>query len=240
MWALSRHLRARPPGRAPAAAVTAPNPTSVGRSRTTLVKLKAIVKTLAPITGGTVTAQLSPPFMMNALNGGQTSLNIGSMAASTKSTFKLPAVQVRRTVVPDGDTLAGMTAWSLKVGTKGWSGHAQGDVSLGGGYLVYSDDPEYIANDTEVTEPDGARVAGGPDVEGVLYAERDVRDVLLAGPRCHHRGPQERPRCRVVPVRGRTAVQRQPQGTFCGQRHHRLHPRRQLASPGRRGHPRCR
>jgi len=75
-------------------------------------------------------------------------------------------------VVKNGFTLSGLNKWSLKQDPDkaGWLGTSPGNVTLGEDHLVYSDRPEYLDDGTQVITDKGL-VAGGNDVEGVLYRE---------------------------------------------------------------------
>jgi hypothetical protein len=147
----------------------APDPTLVNPSGTTPLPLRAVITTFAAITGASVDVTLSPSVVVPK-TAQPHRVTVGNVAANSSSTVNIPGVALHPTVIADGHTLAGLTAWGKP--SNEWHGPPQhppaGKSLFGGGRLVYSDRPEYIDDSTNVKG--GAN--GGPNVEGILYAER--------------------------------------------------------------------
>jgi hypothetical protein len=86
----------------------------------------------------------------------------GNVPKASSKTTAMPA-DIAPTVVANGHTLGTMNEWTKD----GWQG-SQAKATLGGGNLVFSDSPEYVAASTRI-QPTGK--PGGNEIEGVLYQE---------------------------------------------------------------------
>jgi hypothetical protein len=124
--------------------------------------LSATVSTgTAGVKGGSLAVTLSPSIVL----AGKASLkeDVGNLPKRSSKTFPMPA-DIAPTVVADGHTLGTMEKWSKE----GWKHEPVPKATREGGYLVFSDSPEYIAPTTQIL-PSGQE--GGNEIEGVLYQE---------------------------------------------------------------------
>lgn len=150
----------------PGLALNAPNPTTIKAKGATPLDLTATVTVTGPkaISNAKVNVKLSPSLVVPT--GSSVTATVGSVAAHSSKTIPVPGGKLNPTVISDGHTLAGINAWAAD--QDHWHAPVQTGVEFGGGYLVYSDYPEYLSPSTAVSKG----VSGGNGVEGVLYAER--------------------------------------------------------------------
>jgi hypothetical protein len=128
------------------------------------LSIKATVRTPAnkAIKNAKLQVEVSPATGLKAVSAAAVSVVVGDVPEKSTRTTTLKPVPLAPVVVADGGTIPGMNTWT----TNGWSTN-RGVAILGGGDLVYSDSPEYLATSTSTS---GGK--GGVNGEGVLYAQR--------------------------------------------------------------------
>jgi hypothetical protein len=129
------------------------------------LQVKAEVGSPAALTGAKLSVTIAPAVNLSVATQQHVSVAIGSVPANTPVEPTVPSVAVAPVVAADGTTIPGMNSWSAA--SNGWQATTPASVTPGGGDLVFSDSPEYIAS-TTVTK---GGIPGGNGVEGVLYRE---------------------------------------------------------------------
>lgn len=113
------------------------------------------------IKGAKVDVKLSPSLVISGNATHQKDL--GDIPEASSKTAKMPT-KILPSVVANGHTLGTMEKWS----NGGWTKEPAAKAQRSGGYLVFSDSPEYLAPTTQ-TLP--SKQEGGNQAEGVLYRE---------------------------------------------------------------------
>ncbi len=157
------------PGPAPTIDLKA-NPVNVDPANGGQLPVTATVSTQCPLAPAKVDLTLKPSFNLMTPSEFDT---FTKTSASKSQTFDVGGGKtvdqpfgpftVGPVVVKDGFTIAGMNKWT----SSGWAGSARPKEVAGGGELVYSDAPEFLADSTNLR----GGGAGGSQVEGVLYRE---------------------------------------------------------------------
>jgi hypothetical protein len=149
------------------------------------VELTATVTTVSKITGAALNVALAPTELLTSVFGAGTK-RLGMVPANSTRREQVRA-RVRPLFGAAGATVAELNALD---GGRGWQTAPPPPADLTGGELVYSDSPEYIlgaATRGKPTKDKNGKVipgkftpattiangrVGGPDVEGILYAQR--------------------------------------------------------------------
>jgi hypothetical protein len=115
------------------------------------------------VKNGKITVTLTPSVTLRGNAGkGPLKADAGNVPKASSKKVAMPA-EIAPTVVANGHTLGTMEEWSKG----GWRHEPSPSATPGGGHLLFSDAPEFLASTTTL-QTGGA---GGDRVEGVLYRE---------------------------------------------------------------------